>query len=445
MVSETTHVQEKGGEQMTLLGDISLVTTKKRRHSSSFEGLLTSLLQGKKTTVAGIPQNEQRADMSVFSRGMEKEDTALSPGPLVLKKEKNTPHHADGVSGTLQGLSRKEKKQSQEKEIQSLSSNIPLRLMPAVSRQFLGIEKTEAAENMVPERRRTKNTAGAGKTSSVFPLVPEKLFVSTEEKGPFPGGMKVLARTKGNKGAGEEDSPSERRFSEHLTQSSAEKKPNTIQIFDMRRGKPSFARDMVTEQPSELGTGEKQQNPASNNGERPIIVSQMGASERMAGEREVSKSGHVSSFQSVLSQEMQQQLVSEMVHQASFVMKDGGEALIRLALKPESLGTVKIRLEMTENHITGRILVDTPEALRAFEQEMAQLEHAFKEGGFAQAHLELSLSSGGFGNSSGGNLLAGDSPFYSERLVAGQYTSHQETEKFPLGMVASEGGINLLA
>jgi len=447
VVGEITQVQElKGGEQPVSFGDVPVSKNKKKGLASPFEGLLASLLQGKKSGPAGIPGGEPRVDGRMSAEGAEKGDKPLAQGTLVFKKEKNKFSAAEEVA-TAQSLSRKEKKQAQERESRSLGGESALVFVPAASRKFLGSEETGDGVRGAPGLQSKKNVAGTGELSLVSGRALKNSFANTaDEKNPFALGMKIPTRTNGNTGSAEENPLSERLSSERVQQSSREKKSKTIEVLDMRRGKASLTSDTTAEQPSELGMGEKKQNSTNSTGDRPIgMATQMGTADRLDGGKDLGKNGHGSSFQSVLSQEVQQQLVSEMVHQASFIMKDGGEALIRLALKPESLGTVKIRLEMTENHITGRILVDTPEALRAFEQEMAQLEQAFREGGFAQAHLELGLSNGGGNGSPGGNPLAGEGPFYSERLVAGQYASHQDAGNISLGVVSSEGGINLLA
>jgi flagellar hook-length control protein FliK len=108
------------------------------------------------------------------------------------------------------------------------------------------------------------------------------------------------------------------------------------------------------------------------------------------------------------------------------VLKDGGEGTIRLSLKPESLGNVKIRLEMADNKITGHIIVESDEALRAFEREVSSLEQAFKESGFEGADLEMSLASG---NGSGAEQQRNDgeaSPFFSERFAAERAASQYD-------------------
>lgn len=123
-------------------------------------------------------------------------------------------------------------------------------------------------------------------------------------------------------------------------------------------------------------------------------------------------------FEDILARELHQNLNNDIVRQASVVLKDGGEGTIKLSLKPESLGNVKIRLEMADNKITGHIIVESDEALRAFEREVSSLEQAFKESGFEGADLEMSLASGN-DSGAGEQWRQGEaSPFFSERFAA---------------------------
>jgi len=100
-------------------------------------------------------------------------------------------------------------------------------------------------------------------------------------------------------------------------------------------------------------------------------------------------------LEGMLARELRQNLNGDIVRQAALILRDGSEGIIRLALKPESLGNVKIHIEMAENKITGYIVVESEEALRAFEREIASLEKEFKEAGFDGAELQMSLASGG--------------------------------------------------
>ncbi|MDR0643216.1 MAG: flagellar hook-length control protein FliK [Treponema sp.] len=131
---------------------------------------------------------------------------------------------------------------------------------------------------------------------------------------------------------------------------------------------------------------------------------------RGSGERAAGNGGRI--FEDMLARELQQNLNSDIVRHAQLVLRDKGEGLIRLSLRPESLGNVKIRLELTENKIAGRIIVESGEALRAFEREIASLEQAFKDSGYESAELSAFLSQDG---RDGGREEG--KPFYSPRFA----------------------------
>jgi flagellar hook-length control protein FliK len=100
-------------------------------------------------------------------------------------------------------------------------------------------------------------------------------------------------------------------------------------------------------------------------------------------------------LENMLARELHQNFNGDIVRHASIALKDGGVGTIKINLHPEHLGNVKIRLEMTENKITGQIFVESQEALNAFRKEIAALEQAFRDSGFADASLDLSLASDG--------------------------------------------------
>ena len=106
-------------------------------------------------------------------------------------------------------------------------------------------------------------------------------------------------------------------------------------------------------------------------------------------------------FEDMLARELHQNFNNDIVRHASMALREGSgghtEATIRLTLKPESLGNVKIHLKLAENKITGVIFVDSEDALRAFEREISSLEKAFQESGFEGANLEMSLAADGRG------------------------------------------------
>jgi hypothetical protein len=105
---------------------------------------------------------------------------------------------------------------------------------------------------------------------------------------------------------------------------------------------------------------------------------------------------------------------------------------------------------MTDNKIVGRIIVESDEALRAFEREIHAMEQSFKDSGFDSANLEMLLDSGG------NRETAGDErAFYSERLretasreAASVYDTVQTASGFGFNVLSGNSGdvrINMLA
>jgi len=122
------------------------------------------------------------------------------------------------------------------------------------------------------------------------------------------------------------------------------------------------------------------------------------------------------------------------------VLRDGGEGTIKLSLRPESLGKVKIQLEMSENKILGQIIVESEEALRAFEQEIHTLEQSFKDSGF-EASLSAALDYKNDGQRWKENEAR---PFFSGRFAASYEETNSilgETGEFDHGLSA----VNMLA
>lgn len=149
-------------------------------------------------------------------------------------------------------------------------------------------------------------------------------------------------------------------------------------------------------------------------------------------------------FEDLLSRELSQNLSTDIVRQAQVLLRDSGEGTIRLALRPESLGNVKIQLELAEKKIIGHIIVESNEALRAFEREIHSLEQAFKDSGFGETSLDTALASEG--DEKGGDPQqreGGQGPFFSERLAASTYDTGMERHgELEMRMIFTGSGVS---
>ena len=141
-----------------------------------------------------------------------------------------------------------------------------------------------------------------------------------------------------------------------------------------------------------------------------------GESDRAAG-----KNASAASFEEALARELNGGLATDIVRDATLIIRNGGEGTIRLSLHPASLGNVKIRLEMTENKIVGHVIVETDEALQAFERELPVLEKAFRDSGFSETALNMSLAQDSRNFSSREEWQEGEIPSISPVTAASHY------------------------
>ena len=87
-------------------------------------------------------------------------------------------------------------------------------------------------------------------------------------------------------------------------------------------------------------------------------------------------------------------LRNEVVRSTSIMLKDKGQGELRLILKPESLGNVRIWLTLNNNHIEGRIIVENNTVKEMFESNLQNLNNAFQKEGFSSSSLEVFVSGG---------------------------------------------------
>lgn len=129
------------------------------------------------------------------------------------------------------------------------------------------------------------------------------------------------------------------------------------------------------------------------------------------------RDGEGQTFSTMLSQELKNN-AADFVKTGQIVLRDNNAGLIRLTLHPESLGNVKISLELSgDKKISGKIEVSSKEAYDAFNENLNGLSDAFVEGGFESAGFDLSWS--GQGSESGARQETSTkiiSPFYASSV-----------------------------
>ena len=120
------------------------------------------------------------------------------------------------------------------------------------------------------------------------------------------------------------------------------------------------------------------------------------------------KQADVKTVQSSVLTQLKEDLNSQIVKQAGIVVKGNGTGEIKLVMKPESLGKVRIQLSLNDNHIAGRIIVENNIVREIFESNLENLYKAFGSEGFENGGLEVSVQGQG-GKSDGSGRRNGRS------------------------------------
>jgi hypothetical protein len=98
-----------------------------------------------------------------------------------------------------------------------------------------------------------------------------------------------------------------------------------------------------------------------------------------------------STVQSRLTRFIHDSGAGEIVKNARIILRNQDSGEMQLKLKPENLGTVRIRMEMQDRHIALRIIVENSSVREVFEQNLGRLAQAFREQGLETGAMEVSV------------------------------------------------------
>ena len=142
-----------------------------------------------------------------------------------------------------------------------------------------------------------------------------------------------------------------------------------------------------------------------------------------------------SNYQSMLANQIQNN-APEFVKAGSIVLRDNNQGTINLILHPESLGNVKVSLQLTDKVIAGQIVVQSQEAYNAFRDSIDSLKQAFAQNGFDTANFNLAMG-GDMMNGNGGNHEGrADAPFVANRA----YGDYAESADMAASSLADYAG-----
>ena len=131
-------------------------------------------------------------------------------------------------------------------------------------------------------------------------------------------------------------------------------------------------------------------------------------------------------FQAMLTNQIQEN-AADFVKAGQIVLKDKNEGSIKLILHPESLGNVKIDLQISDKVIAGKITVASKEAFNAFKDAEDSLKNAFNQSGFELSGFDLSFQGE---SSSGKNFFQNQRENENFIRMAEVYSAFSNSESF---------------
>ncbi len=91
----------------------------------------------------------------------------------------------------------------------------------------------------------------------------------------------------------------------------------------------------------------------------------------------------------------------QIVKQTGIILRNNNHGEIRLVLKPEHLGRVRMRIQLDENRLSGRIIVESSFVKESFEQNLEELYRVFRNNGYETGAFEVLVDGGNEGNGAG--------------------------------------------
>lgn len=190
------------------------------------------------------------------------------------------------------------------------------------------------------------------------------------------------------------------------------KEDSTLTVIDTRNNRNQSVKSHFVDKVASVTENLDQTNKESNQ----IILGEQNVEKAASDDAKTFENRFNQNKEVLLARELKASGNEQIVKKATFILKDNNQGEIKLILKPESLGRVKIHLNMNENNLVGKIIVENSRVGQIFENNLNDLSRSFEEAGISSSSIEVSVGDGSEQNPDQDKNYKNDQPFFSDRL-----------------------------
>ena len=392
-------------------------TKESKSSSNSFQSILNSLqsqsnspkIDSKEISVPKEKENESNINSSV-SKEQKKDDGKKEIEPVKVKKENETKSVAED-SVQLE---------NDENQVYMMIDLASSETEESQSLKNLDFEDAGADIEFLSDAQVEMETvAAAPENTELENLASEVSMLDNDALKPKEQVNENIAQISQNTAETEAVASSEKVKNPLETKSADEqnqKTENKESVLEERKIFTIFDERTVAAQEEKKTTVEIKEVKSiqdTQNAQASILTDNARANILSTNDQSASATG--STFQQMLSQQIQQN-APEFAKAGTIILKDQNSGSINMILKPESLGNVKISLQLSDKNISGHIVVQSKEAMEAFKENLDLLRHSFQENGFENAQLSLSLADSSSENPFAQNQNGNDGQFIAGRV-----------------------------
>lgn len=289
-------------------------------------------------------------------------------------------------------LTKKPKNETRKLHSENLDTQKVQKNMPELELKILNEDFNDEIKDFLPQDVKEDETISLFSDEALKKIekMEKKKLFSDDENAAQAGKLELLSKAD-KKDLSKKISPQSEAVQENLSKKPVSKPKPKISVEDLR-SMPSAQADAAIHT-----TASESRVETDNSVDMVIDFSGKAQNASQGGDLQNTQNGNEAqktnqTFSAMLTQEIRD-AAADFVQAGKIVLRDNNAGEIRLHLRPENLGAVKINLELSEGkRVTGTVTVASKEAYEAFEKNLDNLAEEFKQNGFEFAEFNLNWS-----------------------------------------------------